>query len=74
MAATHQAVLDQWESVSPWQKLTIQDVLWGLLVVAGRLCALPRVHGQLRGGDSDRGDFGVDCLGTVLETGPAFLP
>ncbi|HRF61492.1 MAG TPA: c-type cytochrome biogenesis protein CcsB [Candidatus Competibacter sp.] len=35
MAATHQAVLDQWESVSPWQKLTIQDVLWGLLVVAG---------------------------------------
>lgn len=35
MAATHQAVLDQWESVSSWQKLTIQDVLWGLLVVAG---------------------------------------
>lgn len=35
MAATHQAVLDQWESVSPWQKLTIRDVLWGLLVVAG---------------------------------------
>ncbi len=35
MAATHQAVLDQWESVSLWQKLTIRDVLWGLLVVAG---------------------------------------
>ena len=35
MAVTREAMLEQWERPSVWQRLTIRDALWVLLVVAG---------------------------------------
>ena len=35
MAVTREAMLEQWDQPSRWRKLTVWDVLWGLLVVAG---------------------------------------
>ena len=35
MAITHHVVLEQWDQPSLWQRLTLWDILWGLLVLVG---------------------------------------
>ena len=35
MTVTREAMLDQWEQPSWWQRLTVWDVLWALLVIGG---------------------------------------
>ncbi|MEI2741332.1 MAG: c-type cytochrome biogenesis protein CcsB [Candidatus Competibacter sp.] len=39
MSVPREVMLEPWEPVAPWQKLTLWDVLWSLLVVAGSVYA-----------------------------------